>query len=108
MAHWDDLIEVAEAFLQSIDAQYACLVDCIWDSQEEFQALCKCYKRYDENLLCAVKQTGLLNELGTFQTFSFYSLGDAIAFCKATPKGMPHISVWDHFTFVTDNSGNES
>jgi hypothetical protein len=49
----------------------------------------------------------LLNELGTFQTLSFASLEEATEFCNATPKGLPHVSVWDHFTFVTDNSGEE-
>lgn len=108
MCHWtEDLLERTEEFLLQAQVKHACIVDCIWDSNAEYDALCNCYNRYDPRLFIAVDQTGILHNPGTFQVFTFASFEDALAFCNDTPTGMPHIAVWEDFTFITDNSGDE-
>jgi len=109
MCHWtEELLERTEEFLLRAHVEHACVIDCIWDSDVEYVALCNCYKRFDPNLLEAVEQADVLHTPGTFQIFPFASMEDSLAFCKDTPVGMPHVAVWEDFTFVTDNSGDES
>ena len=109
MCHWtEELLEHTENCLLRAQIEHACVVDCIWDSEAEYNALCTCYKRYDPQLLYAVEQAGVLHQLGTFQIFGFVSMEAALTFCKETPVGMPHVAVWDYFTFVTDNSGDDT
>jgi hypothetical protein len=109
MCHWtEELLERTEDYLLQAQIEHACVVDCIWDSDAEYVALCNCYNRYDPNLFTAVDHAGVLHVLGTFQVLTFASFEASLVFCKETPVGMPHIAVWEDFTFVTDNSGDET
>jgi hypothetical protein len=109
MCHWtEELLKYTEEFLLRAYIEHACVVDCIWDSDAEYAALCRCYKRYDPNLFTAVDHAGRLHIPGTLQVLTFTSFEAALAFCKETPVGMPHIAVWADYTFVTDNSGDET
>ena len=77
MCHWtEELLERTEDCLLRAQIEHACVVDCIWDSEAEYNALCTCYKRYDPQLLYAVEQAGVLHQPGTTTDDLYLSCDD--------------------------------
>jgi hypothetical protein len=96
--------QIIKSYLEQLNVIYACILDCEWDTDKQLEVIKKCYDRYSTGLFQQVLDTGVIYEPYTFQIFPFDSLDEAIQFY--TESVNVDMSVWDHFSLITDNSGD--
>lgn len=101
----EQTISIIFHFLQQHNMKNAVSIDCMWDSDEELEAIKSCLESVSPEVYYISKKAGLLDTVDTLQIIQFETAEDAMTFVAKRIK--PYMIVWQDFQPVYVNQNRE-